>query len=138
MPRATVDTTATVKKELTTLPEGFVELRKLPYGAKLQRSSEAMKMSMSMAGGRRRKDTKADVEMVQHASTLFDFKHCIVDHNLEDETGRKLNLHDPADINSLDPRIGEEISELIDELNNFEVDTEEKEDFSGGSALQSS
>jgi hypothetical protein len=136
MPRATVDTTAVVKKELTTLKDAFVVLRKMPYGAKLQRSSEALKMSMSMAGGRGKKNTKADVEMLQHASTLFDFKHCIVEHNLEDETGRTLNLSDPKDVNNLDPQVGEELSDLIDELNNFENDEEAKEDFTAGSELQ--
>jgi len=138
MPRATVDTTATVRKELTTLPDGYVVLRKLPYGAKLQRSSEAMKMTMEMGRGRGKKNAKADVEMLQHASTLFDFRHCIVEHNLEDETGRTLNLHDPNDINNLDPQIGEEVSNLIDELNNFEADEEAKEDFGTGFGPQSS
>lgn len=138
MPRATVDTTAVVKKELTTLAGAYVVLRKLPFGAKLQRSSEAMKMSMEMSRGRGKKNAKADVEMLQQASTLFDFRHCIVEHNLEDETGRTLNLHEPADMNNLDPRIGEEISELIDELNNFESDEEAREDFGAGSVPPSS
>jgi hypothetical protein len=138
MPRATVDTTAVVKKDLTTLKDGYVVLRKMPYGAKLQRSSEAMKMSMQMKGRGKNKDSKADVEMLQHAATLFDFRHCILEHNLEDETGRTLNLHDATDINNLDPQIGEELSELIDELNNFENDADEKEDFGNGSEPQSS
>lgn len=138
MPRATVDTTATEKKMLETLPEGFVVLRKLPYGAKLRRSEEAMKMTMEMGGGRGKKNAKADVALLQHASTLFDFRHCIVEHNLEDESGRTLNLASVEDINNLDPRIGEEISSLIDELNNFENDEVAKEDFKLGSEPQSS
>jgi hypothetical protein len=138
MPRATVDTTAVVKKELRTLPDGYVVLRKMPYGAKLQRSSEAMKMSMQMKGRGKNRDSKADVEMLQHASTMFDFRHCIVEHNLEDDKGRVLNLSDPIDVNNLDPQIGEELSELIDELNNFENDEDTKEDFETGSGPQSS
>jgi hypothetical protein len=136
MPRATVDTTATEKFDLTTCKGAFVVLRKLPYGAKLRRSTEAMKMSVQMGGGRGKKGGKADIEMLQHASTLFDFSHCIVEHNLEDETGRTLNLSDPNDVNNLDPQIGEEVSNLIDELNNFEADEDAKEDFGGGSAPQ--
>jgi hypothetical protein len=44
----------------------------------------------------------------------------VVDHNLEDADGRKLDFRNLADFDNLDPRIGEEIGKLLDELNNFE------------------
>jgi hypothetical protein len=62
--------------------------------------------------------------MLQRAATQIDFQSCIVDHNLEDETGRKLDFRSFSDIDMLDPKIGEEISTLIDELNNFAPPTE--------------
>jgi hypothetical protein len=71
---------------------------------------------------RRGKSTKAELDMLSTASTAFDFRACLVEHNLEDENGQLLNLSQSENISRLDPRIGEEISILIDELNNFEKD----------------
>lgn len=122
MPRATVNLDPTEKKDLKTCPGGYVILKRLTYGAKLQRSQEAMRMSMEMKRGRGKREQKADIDMLTTASTLFDFRNCIVEHNLEDDNGRMLNLHDQADVSQLDPRVGEEISQLIDDLNNFEED----------------
>jgi hypothetical protein len=74
------------------------------------------------------------MDMLQHAATVFDFRACVVDHNLEDEAGQKLNLTNPLHIDMLDPRIGEEIAGFIDKMNNFEADLEES-GFPNGSEL---
>jgi hypothetical protein len=123
MPRATVNLDAGDPVELKTCPGGTVTLRRMSYGAKLERQERSMQMSMEL--DRRSKGsntTKTDIALLQTAATAFDFKMCVVDHNLEDASGRKLNLASPSDIASLDPRVGDEISELIDKLNNFEGD----------------
>lgn len=118
MPRATANLEPEDKVELKTCPGGWVVLRRMSYGHKLDRMKHVGKLSVEMGG--RGRSTRGEMEMLQKASTLYDFKSCIVDHNLEDENGTKLNLGAEHDINRLDPRIGEEISALIDALNNFE------------------
>jgi hypothetical protein len=64
------------------------------------------------------------MKMIRRRITEMDFEQCIVDHNLTDSTGRKLNLADPATLDILDPRVGEEIEKYIDELNNLENEEE--------------
>jgi hypothetical protein len=62
------------------------------------------------------------MNLVSEQATMFDFERCIVEHNLEDEDGRLLNLSSISDVRKLDPRIGEEIDEHLSSLNNFEED----------------
>lgn len=129
MPRATV-TTSTQRHELTTLPGAYVVLKPMPYGTKLSRSQDAMKMTMRSETGPRRRgqsqSTETEVQVLQKAATLIDFRACIVDHNLtkddpQDSTKEVvMDLSNQADFDQLDPRVGEEIASLIDELNNFE------------------
>lgn len=131
MPRATVNLDPEDKKSLKTLPDGWVVLRRMSYGSKLTRMRLVGKMSVEMKK-QSRGGTRGEMEMMQRAATMFDFQKCVVDHNLEDETGRKLDLNAERDVDSLDPKIGEEISMLIDELNNFE-DTEEADELGNSS-----
>lgn len=123
MPRATANLDPEDKTELKTCPGGYVTLKRLTYGQKLDRMRYAGKLSVEMRKGQ--KNTRGEMDLLQKASTVYDFKLCIVDHNLEDENGNKLNLHIERDIDRLDPKIGEEISELIDQLNNFEDEGDE-------------
>lgn len=128
MPRATV-TTDTVRHELKSCPGAFVVLRPMAYGVKLGRSQEAMKMTLKSESGPRRRGQSAssetEIQMLQKAATLIDFRACVVDHNLDDENDQRLDLSNPNHFEKLDPRVGEEISKLIDELNNWE-DAEEE------------
>lgn len=116
MPRATVDM-QTVRKELKTLPGGFVELRSMSYGEYLHRRDLALKMSME---GRDTKNSKVLIDAVQENVAAYELKTCVVDHNLEDESGRKLQLGNPMDFRRLDPRVGQEIGGYIDEMNKFD------------------
>jgi hypothetical protein len=121
MPRATVKLEETEKIDLKTLPGAWIEIRRLTYGQKLERRA----MSTASAEGRGKANMKMTIELMNRRATLFDFTHCIMDHNLEDENGSKLNLQSPSDIDRLDPRIGEEIEKRLDGLNNFEEDEED-------------
>lgn len=123
MPRATVDVESTEKVELKTCPEGFVELRRLSYGQYLQRRQMASALRMEQEGNN--KNMTAVMNMVNEAVTQYEFSHCIVDHNLEDVDGRKLDFTRPSDIKKLDPRIGEEIDQAISKMNNYEPEREE-------------
>lgn len=123
MPNATVNTDDTTRFELKSLTGGFVVLRRLTYGQKLKR--RAMTSSMVMRSERGKRSLEGEMQLINEAASAFDFQHCVVDHNLEDVSGRKLQLGNKEDLAKLDPRIGEEIEELMDKLNNFESEAEE-------------
>lgn len=123
MPRATVSLDS-VRKDLKSLPGGFVEVRPMSFGEYLHRRDLALQMSMD----NRDKNSRVKIDTVQEAVASYELKTCVTDHNLEDESGRKLNLGNPADFNRLDPRIGQEISKYIDELQNFDEEDMFQED----------
>lgn len=128
MVKATVSLTAE-KCNLQTLPGGYVELKRLTYGQKVQRQEMATEniMKSENTGNRKQRrsnqgptDTEMAMRVMHRAVAHFDFKNCIVDHNLTDENEKKLNFQDASTLDRLDPRVGDEISQLIDEMNNFE------------------
>lgn len=106
----------TVRHDLKSLPGGWVELRPMTYGQFLQRRDMGMKMAMR--GSARNSDI--DLEMVQTEVTRYEFSCCIADHNLEDENGRKMSLGNKEDFDRLDPRVGQEITQFIDDMNQWE------------------
>jgi hypothetical protein len=109
------------KFDLKTLEGAWVMLRRLTYGEKLERQEGASKLLLNM--DRSQKSMQGEMEMAQRTSTMYDFRRCILDHNLEKMVGGsavKMNFADPADLSILDPRVGEEIASLLDKLNNFE------------------
>lgn len=125
MPRATV-VTAPERFELQTLPKtdeaegGFVLLRRLSYGEKLQKDQEAMKMRFDMSTATDTKGMDAEIAMISELATLNEFQKCIMDHNLEDDNGARLDLTKIENIRKLDPRVGDEINQLMADLNDFE------------------
>jgi transcriptional/translational regulatory protein YebC/TACO1 len=120
MPNATVPTDAQ-HFELKSLEGAYVDLKPLPYGELLERRDKASRMSMEAGGGRKRQDTsRVDIDMMQAHTRLYEFQHCIVDHNLEDDKGNKLNFTNSATLNLLHPKVGQEIETLIDRLNELE------------------
>lgn len=121
MPRATVNITDTERFDLKTCPEGYVELRKMNYGEVLKRRTMAGDI-IYKADPKNRRQQEAHVKMAQESVVLFEYKACIVDHNLEDDNGQPLNFGSVHTLAILDPKIGAEISGLIDDMNR---DTEE-------------
>lgn len=124
MPRATVSAEE-IRKDLKSLPGGWVLLKRMSYGQKLERTQLATDMEIEMQRGS--KTQRASVEIMQHAVAMFEFKHCLVDHNLfeDDEETIKLDLTTKNGLSKLDPKVGDEIGKYIDELNNFEEEDEE-------------
>lgn len=115
MPRATVSLEA-IRVDLKTCEGGYVDIKQLPYHEMLVRRDRAAKYSMDQ-----QRDTgRLDIEMLQAMVREYEFAHCIVDHNLEDDQGRKLDFTNAATLRILDPRVGEEIEEAIDKLHNRE------------------
>jgi hypothetical protein len=86
------------------------------FGEYLQRRDLALKMSMEA----RSKNQKVNIETIQTEVAAYQLRVCVVEHNLEDASGRTLNLGSAADLAQLDPKVGQEIGRYIDELNEFE------------------
>lgn len=99
---------------------GFVLLKRLSHGDKMTRRSYTSKMTVKSQRGR--KDVETELEAFNERVELFDFANCVVDHNLTDEKGNKLDFRREGDVRRLDGRVAEEIQSLLDKLNNFEED----------------
>jgi hypothetical protein len=125
MPKATVDP-GTHHRELTTCPGGFVELRTLSFHEMEMRKDIAGRMYQEEKVSRARQGKRVDDEEVMRAYfesmnvkvTEFEFRNCVVDHNLfiDDAESQKLDFSKPMHTWKLDPKIGEEISKYITEL----------------------
>jgi hypothetical protein len=110
VPRATAITTEGDKVDLKTLEGGYVQLRKLTYGEMLKRRDMAVRASSG-----RGRDVNIDFQQLEVA--VYEFSHAVVDHNLEDEDGNKLDLSKRSIVESLDPIVAQEIEQLIDDMN---------------------
>lgn len=122
MPRATVNVEGKERFDLKSCPGGFVVLRRMTFGESLARR-EMIKLAISSSKGS--KDFQGEMAMASKQTTVFEFAHCIVEHNLEDEAGEILNFRTPVVFDSLDPRVGQEIEKLISDMNNFAEDDDE-------------
>lgn len=105
--------------QLVSIPGGWIKLRRLSYGARLQRLQLGSSLKTSIKPGGRGKDDEIPAEIVSalKETVYLDLKNCVVDHNLTDSNGRDLNFSSPFDVDALDPAVGEEISALIDRHN---------------------
>lgn len=139
MPNATVDPSHYERRELTSLPGtdteegGYVMVRPLPYGMKLQRRDKATRMYMEASPGTGKKAAqdatqKFELETMNEWATLFDMKYCIGEHNLTDVKGVPLDLGSPMTLQILDPKVGSEIERILTDLNE-EEDEQSLEDF---------
>jgi len=118
MPQATAKLDSFETHDLESCPGGFVKLRRMTYGEKLQRRQMSMDMEMTGQG----KSQTMKLDMAAEKVALFEFGRLIVEHNLEDETGRVLNFNNPADMVRLDPQVGDEIEILIQKMNDFDAE----------------
>lgn len=122
MPRATVSQ-ETTRFELKTCPEGFVSLRTLSFHEMNQRQDIVSRMYQEQRVNKRgQKATQEEIvrgyyEIMNVAVTEYEFRNCIVDHNLEDENGNLIDFTRPMQAWRLDPKIGDEIGRYIDSLN---------------------
>lgn len=121
MPVAVANTEDTERFDLKSLAGAFVVLRRMTYGQVVQR--RAM-MKLAISSGGTKKSFAGEMAMASEEIQRFEFARCVVDHNLEDNDGRKLDLSGPVDFAKLDPRVGQEIEGLIGDMNNFEDDEE--------------
>jgi hypothetical protein len=113
---------------LKSLEGAYVTLRPLTYAQFLHRRDLGGKVTIK---GSDLRDVAGEVALMQGVVTEYEFLNCIVEHNLEDETGQLLQF--PRDLGRLLPKVGEEISTLIDKMNQFEVDEGNSSNGSGPS-----
>lgn len=113
MPRATV-ASQTEKFELKSLPEGYVVIRRMTYGEKLGRTDNMMNMRTTT------EDKEMEIRLLSRKIAFQDFANLLVEHNLTDENDKPLNFKNAADVERLDPVIGDEIGQYIDKINSFE------------------
>lgn len=125
MPDATV-TTEPVRRELKSAPpDGYVDLLQLPYYDSLERRDGAARL-YAQANEEGEMDSKLFMESMQQWSRTYEFKRCIVGHNLTDKEGKPLDFSKSETLRTLNPAVGLEIELLIDELNG---ESDEKPDF---------
>lgn len=117
MPKAVIGVNDTTKQDLKSLPGGYVILRRMSYMQSIERQS-LMKLTFA---GKTSKDFAGEMALGSVEIQKFEFAHCVIEHNLEkDDEGTLLNLSNSADLAILDPRVGQEIQQLIEKQNNFE------------------
>lgn len=133
MPRATVNADGT-KIDLKTCPGGFVTLRQLSFGQMLKRRDMAAKYMHEIIPGST--TNRITIDILNEVSRKYDFAHCIIDHNLEDDQGNKLDFSNHMTLEVLDPRIASEIEDEIDKLNLTDLDSENFTTLSESSSTQ--
>lgn len=123
------------RKELRTVQGGYVLLRRLPYDEILKRREMATRLSMEQTSNRRGRSRKERedqgrtiIELAQVATREYEFKNCIVEHNLTVD-GVDVDFNQPQlAFKVVDPKVLQEIEFYLSELNQ-ETDEDELEDF---------
>lgn len=117
-------------------PDGFIKARSLSYQEVLVRrdlaakfiyrqKDEVSKRSSNGIGGdksgKRDAPSTEDLEMMMESANevvqRFQFSTQIQDHNLEFAGGIKINFSNPAHLKKLPPKLGAEIEDILDKLN---------------------
>jgi hypothetical protein len=141
MPVVTVDPSEFTRYPLKSAPadpskegdeDGYVMLRPLPYGMKLEQRDKSVRNIMHMKAPRRGQkpdeDVKAELETASEWSVWYEMSYCIGEHNLTDKNGVLVDFTRPTTYKSLDPKVGSEIEALLFEINRDEEE-ESLEDF---------
>lgn len=116
---------------------GYIMARPLPYGMKLERRDRAMLMRLEQEvqtgrKGRNKKSIRQDEPETQKIeletqstwAAVHDFAYCITGHNLMDVNGNLLDFGSPMTLKILDPAIGTEIENILNELNGEDTEDE--------------
>jgi len=130
MPKAYASSKDTTKHDLKTCEGGYVELRKLTFGESIHRRQ--LTSSMRMSAGADSNGFVGEMDLTNRSAIEYEFSKCIVSHNLEkDDNGRLFDFSREADIERLDPKVGEEIQDLIRKMNEYDPDLENDEEAQG-------
>ena len=97
--------------------QGWVETRKMNNGERTYR--QQISTDYTVEGVLGAKDSQTRVQIVVDALMLFDFKTCIVNHNLERAPGKLLDFSNEKDVRELSGIVGAEIASIISTENEF-------------------
>lgn len=96
--------------DLEEMPGAWVELRRLDHG----QSNELTDVRLAFVAGEDEEEGQARLR--SKSGRHFQFSRCIVAHNLSVK-GQKLDFKKRRDVDRIDPVVGDEIANLIDEHN---------------------
>jgi hypothetical protein len=132
MPRATVTHDTTRINLKSAPPDGYVDLRTLSFHEMTTRQDIATRMYQEQSTGKGKKKNAKDEETIRGyfeimnvAVTEYEFRNCIVAHNLEDENGELIDFTRPMQAWRLDPKVGQEIDSAIEKMNQFDEEGED-------------
>lgn len=143
MPVVTVDPNEYTRYDLKSAPadpnkegdeDGYVYLRPLPYGMKLEQRDKSVQQIMHMKAPKRgerpdeNREVPVEMKTASEWSNWYEMSYCIGDHNLTDKNGHLLDFTKPMTFKSLNPKVGSEIEALLFEINRDEEE-ESLEDF---------
>jgi len=132
IPRATVSMEPKEFQLKTCPPDGFVKLRRMSYGELLASNDMAFQVSVEAKEGSG--DPQMGASMSSARISEFRFKCCVVDHNLENDAGTRLEFTNPQTVHLLDPNVGQEIEQLITDMHNWEKNLPNSEKPSNGTS----
>jgi len=90
----------------------------MSYGESLEQSEITAQMKADV--NRKNSDGQMTVSMAMLSGQVYAFSRSVVDHNLEDDAGNKLDLNTVGGVSELDAKVGNEIEDLINKLNSPE------------------
>lgn len=118
------DTGAT-RHELKSAPGAWVELRAPSHAEVLKRQGMLMTMRMQVTA-KRRNEGMVLLDKDNLTLAAYDYKTCVVRHNLRRKGGRLFDLSNPVELQSLSTKVGQELDNLIGKLMEFDEDEEGK------------
>lgn len=120
-------------------PDGFIKARSLSYDEVLTRRDLAAKFVYRQREANGTPATAEDLEMMMESANSavqkFQFSKQIIDHNLTLANGTRFNFTDARHLKKLPSKLGSEIEEILDKLNEDEAADEEV--FAGPSSTSS-
>lgn len=113
------------RHELKSAPGGWVELRTPSHAEVLRRQGMLMTMRMQVTA-KKRSEGMVLLDKDNLTLAAYDYKTCVVRHNLRRKGGRLFDLSNPVELQSLSTQVGQELDNLIGKLMEFDEDEEGK------------
>lgn len=100
--------------DLESVEGGWVKLRRMNHGESNELAG--LRVAFTIKGENEDEDSAASARTTIKLSRHYSFGKVILDHNLATK-GRQYNFSKRADVDGLDPVIGDEVATLIDKHN---------------------
>src|SRR5260221_13954210 len=106
MPVATVSIEETSRYDLSSLEGAFIVLKRLPYGDWLTRQEMAIEVTLQAQNGKNPQNDMGRIAFANRKVTEWEFKNCIVEHNLTNADDTPLDFNSSMTFKMLNPRVG--------------------------------